>query len=205
MANEDKPPAPPELLKKMRALQGRLEQALEPLPPTVEELRNELRRILQKAIRDEVLQTPPYSATQLLKLESAEQSRKVKERGGTHAIVGGYKDIPRLSGDIDPRKKFIRDDGAVIHFSITVRESPGQLELIAYDFELYHPSRVPIWFVRFDLNQPGHHNDRELGLRSHVHPAHDDLQIPGAMLSPAEALSFLLYGFRIRREAARTK
>jgi hypothetical protein len=54
------------------------------------------------------------------------------------------------------------------------------------------------------LNQRGHENE-ELGLRSHFHPSHDDLQVPGAMLSPAEALSFLLYGFRIRREAARTK
>lgn len=65
-------------------------------------------------------------------------------------------------------------------------------------FELYYPSKQPIWFVRFDMNQPGHDNE-DLGLRSHVHPGHEDLLLPGAVLSPVEALSFLLFGFRLRR------
>jgi hypothetical protein len=201
LANSERIHAEEDLLARMRSLQERMVPVLQTLPRRAKDLREELRRILQKAIRAEVLKTPPDIATRkLLKLVSSEESRKVKELGGTHGILGAHKDFDRISVAADATERLVREDGAVIHFTLTVKESAGPLELIAYDFELYYPSKQPIWFIRFDMNQPGHKNE-DLGLRSHVHPGHEDLLVPGVVLSPAEALSFLLFGFQLRRRA----
>ncbi len=199
MATDERHNAQAQMLETMCSLQKRLEQVHPILPSRAERLHDELRRVLLRANRAEVLQNPLYETTKLLKLVPAEKSRKVKELGGTHAILGGYKDTKRRA---EPKEMFIRDDGARIHFSIIVKENPDKLELIAYDIELYHPSREPVWFVRFDMNQPGHTNE-DLCLRSHIHPSHEDLLVPSPVLSPVEALSFLLYGFRLRRESTR--
>ncbi|HET7504851.1 MAG TPA: hypothetical protein VFK02_27700, partial [Kofleriaceae bacterium] len=74
---------------------------------------------------------------------------------------------------------------------------------LAYGFEVYFPSRDPIAFVRFDLNLRGHDND-ESGLRSHLHPGNDDLQLPSPVLTPAEGLLLVLYGCRPRRAVVRS-
>ena len=199
MENAEKLRAEEDLLSRMRSLQERMAPVLKPLPASAKELHEQLRRILQKAIRAEVLQTPPDIVTrELLKLVSSDKNSTVKKLGGTHGIFGAKKDFDRLTEPANPNEKLVRHDGAVIHFTLTVKEDAGPLELIAYDFELYYPSKQPIWFIRFDMNQPQHKNE-DLGLRSHVHPGHEDLLIPGVMLSPAEALSFLLFGFGLRR------
>jgi hypothetical protein len=97
----------------------------------------------------------------------------------------------------------MRDDGGVVNFSLEVLQGVGSLELIAYGFELYFPDCQPIPFVRFDLNDRGHSND-DLGLRAHVHPGHDDLQLPSPMLPPLDALKFVLYRCRLRRPTPRS-
>lgn len=119
------------------------------------------------------------------------------------AITGGPKEFSRAS---EPRldQHFVRDDHGVVHFSLEVQESRGNpLELIAYNFEVYFPDRQPIPFVRFDLNDRGHSND-DLGLRAHVHPGHDDIQLPSPLLPPIEALRFVLYRCRLRRDVPRS-
>jgi hypothetical protein len=201
LANDEKRRAEEDLFTRLRSLQARMASGPKPLPARATDLREELRRILQKAIRAEVLKTPPDIVTrELLKLVSSEKDPTVHKLGGTHGIFGAKKDFNRITGPADPKKKLVREDGAVIHFSLIVKERAGPLELIAYDFELYYPSKQPIWFIRFDMNEPGHKNDT-LGLRSHIHPGHDNLLVPGVMLSPAEALSFLLFGFWLRKDA----
>jgi hypothetical protein len=187
----------------MRELQARLEGSRDRLPSTANALHEALRRILQKAVRTEALKTPPYSASELL--TCSESLQKSRRGGPVYAIAGGPKDFARLEADIDPRERIVRDDGAVIHFTITVEEVPGEslLFLHAYDFELYFPPRQPLAFVRFDLNEPDHENE-DLGIRSHLHPSHEDLLVPSPQLSPAELLSFLIYGLRLRRETGRT-
>ena len=74
--------------------------------------------------------------------------------------------------------------------------------MLAYDWEIYFPTGQPISFCRFDLNLIGHTND-DRGLRAHVHPGHDDLQVPSAVLTPVEALTFLLYRCRSLRDVPR--
>ncbi|TMQ04604.1 MAG: hypothetical protein E6J90_51025 [Deltaproteobacteria bacterium] len=96
----------------------------------------------------------------------------------------------------------MRADGGVVHFAMTLLERDARnVEVLAYGFEVYFPSHDPIAFVRFDLNVRGHGND-EVGLRSHVHPGNDDLQLPSPVLAPLEALLLVLYGCRSRREVA---
>lgn len=186
----------------MRQLQERLDGSLGKLPATANELHDALRQILQKAVRTEALKTPPYSASDLL--TCSESSEKSMRGGLVYAIAGGPKDFERLIADIDPKERIVRDDDAVIHFTITVEEVPGESTLLlhAYDFELYFPLSEPMGFVRFDLNKPGHMND-DLGLRSHCHPSHENLLVPSPLLSPPELLSFLIYGLRLRRDAQR--
>lgn len=48
-------------------------------------------------------------------------------------------------------------------------------------------------FVRFDLNMPGHHNEAP-GLRCHLHPGHDDLQVPAPFMKPLEIVDLCVYG-----------
>lgn len=183
----------------MRDLQLRLEQNVPALPTTATDLHEELGRVLRRAIRDEVLVNGVYDVGQLLRLTTASR------RGDPHvfALTGGPKDFGRTDSP-QHASHFIRDDGAVIHFSLIVRERPEtSLDLIAYGFEIYFPSQQPIAFVRFDLNDRKHSND-DLGLRAHLHPGNEDLQLPSPLLSPLDALNFLIYRCRPRKDTPRS-
>jgi hypothetical protein len=118
-------------------------------------------------------------------------------------ITGGPKEFVRATAP-ELAGHFLRDDGGVVHFALTVREQRGRpLDLIAYGFEVYFPDRQPIAFVRFDLNDRRHSN-ADLGLRAHLHPGHEDLQLPSPLLPPIDALTFVLYRCRLRRDTPRT-
>ena len=92
---------------------------------------------------------------------------------------------------------FVRDDGAWLSFSLTVRQHERELEILAYDFELVWPNGASPSFLRFDLNPPGHANDvREI--RSHFHPGNDDLLAPAPIMTPEELLDLLLWRLRPR-------
>ncbi len=92
---------------------------------------------------------------------------------------------------------FVRDDGAWLAFSLTVRKQGGSLVLLAYNFEIVFPQEHRPRFVRFDLNPPDHANaDREI--RSHIHPGNDDLLVPGPIQSPEELLNLMIWHLRPR-------
>lgn len=108
----------------------------------------------------------------------------------------------------------LRDDGAWFDFHLTFRDA-APATLIAYGFELRLPvsatsnptspagdptvqaaaiSRLPPW-IRYDLNRPGHTNHGR-DLRSHLHPGHDDLQLPAPVLFPEELVHLCLTALR---------
>lgn len=187
------------LTKAMRDLQLRGEQHGPMLPATAAELYQQFGRALRRAILDEALVNGEYDVGKLLRLTA----RSYSGDPDVFALVGGPKDFTR---EPSPRRgeRFIRDDGAVVHFALTVRERrEAPLDLVAYGFEVYFPSQQPIAFVRFDLNDRRHSND-DLGLRAHLHPGNDDLQLPSLLLSPLDALNFLIYRCRPRRDTPRS-
>lgn len=182
----------------LRALQLQGERAT-PLPNTAKQLFQLFSQTLQKAVQEEVLINGAYDVSRLLRLTSGGRSGCSE----LFALTGGPKEFTRATVP-RPADHFVRDDGGVVHFSLEIRQNHGSLlELIAYNFEVYFPDRQPIPFVRFDLNSHGHSND-DLGLRAHVHPGHDDIQLPSPLLPPLEALKFVLYRCRLRRDTPRS-
>lgn len=115
--------------------------------------------------------------------------------GSTHSIgIDGPRNFRR-----DPAlPHFTRHvDQARLDFQISIREMAGQVEILAYVFELVLPAGAPFPFVRFDLNHDKHPN-ASLGLRSHLHLGSDDdgYSVPGSMLSPFEVLDVVLHRIR---------
>ena len=154
--------------------------------------------LLLRAIRDEVLQNGMHSVKKLLRLTPDPNGRPL-----CWVVTGGPIGFGRVA-EPDPETRFVRTDGGIVHFQMTlVERDAGSVEVLAYGFEVYFPSRQPIAFVRFDLNFRGHGND-EAGLRSHLHPGNDDLQLPSPVLEPREAVLLVLYGCRAQREVARS-
>ncbi len=160
------------------------------LPDRPDDLVDLLRNELCLARDKRILATKKRDVWKLLKTGDS----PISCDGGV-GIYGGEKDFKRR-GD---KPRFVRNDGAWFHFTITVdMRDRRPLALIAYDFELVFPEKLvkehqfPL-FVRFDLNQPGHRNDcREL--RAHMHPGHDDLITPAPLMAPLEILRLFLYG-----------
>lgn len=183
----------------MRTLQIRM-QGLPALPSKASALLGDLTRICQGAVLCEALQNGSYWIKELVQL-----APKPGRNSNVHTIVGGPKDFTRLVKTPVVTERLVRDDGAVVHFALTVAEQPGDqpLKLVSYGFEVYFPSKEPIEFIRFDLNYDGHNND-DLGLRSHLHPSHEQFQLPSPLLSPTEALRFCIYRCRPRRDVGRT-
>ncbi len=181
----------------LQRLQRRLSAATSPLACTPQDLYQELYALLLHAIREEVLQNGMHTVKKLLRL-----TPDPKGRPRCWELTGGPLDFARTA-EPDRSTRFVRTDGGIVHFHMTLLERHAQsIEVLAYGFEVYFPSRAPIAFVRFDLNFRGHDND-EVGLRSHLHPGNDDLQLPSAVLEPREAVLLVLYGCRPQREAAR--
>jgi hypothetical protein len=144
------------------------------LPGNPRQLRAELCRTLITAHDEGLLRTAPAQVYQLVKLDDPKPTESV--------IVGGFKNFKRNPA----LPHFKRDDGAWFDFAITVEQKRrGALELVAYNFELRFPDGSHPAFIRLDLNDPGHSNE-DHGLRCHLHPGNDDLQVPAPLLSPGE-------------------
>lgn len=155
------------------------------LPHDPKELLKDLRNYLIAAADDGRLAMKPSEVWPRLKVSDSPVGHPPEYLG----IYGGEKDLKRTA----TKPHFVRRDGAWFVFTITVRACRDKpLELIAYDFELCFPGAavrdggLPR-FVRFDLNQPGHENESR-GLRSHLHPGHDDLSVPAPLMTPLEVL-----------------
>jgi hypothetical protein len=182
----------------LRRLQRRISAATPALSIAPRDIYEQLRVQLTRAIREQVLRNGMYTVKKLLRLTPDPNGRT-----GYWVVTGGPLDFGRTTEpDLDTH--FVRSDGGVVHFALTLREgNAGKAEILAYGFEVYFPSQDPIAFVRFDLNLHGHDNDED-GLRSHVHPGNDDLQLPSPILAPLEAILLVLYGCRPRRDLARS-
>lgn len=102
-------------------------------------------------------------------------------------LVGGRRNFDR-----DPALADLRTpDGGWITFSAVLRPNRETLEILAYTFERVFRSDAQPRFVRFDYNVLDHDNDKR-GLRSHVHPGNDDMQLPSPILAPHELIELLL-------------
>ncbi len=168
------------------------------LPNRASDLARELRGALRKASDAGTLRTSPQDVNRLVRLlpeptpNLAAQLRAGGMYDGAYCIIGGEKNLKRDRS----LAHFRRDDDAWFDFTITVRAQAGQLELLAYDFEIRFPPGRGSPFLRIDLNLPAHRND-ERELRSHLHPGSDDLQVPAPMMSPTEVLALFVDGFRL--------
>lgn len=149
------------------------------LPTSARALMQELRNALLRGSNIGTLVTSPrdiHRFVEVLREPPPNLARQLRD-GGLHSnaccIVGGDKNQER-----DRRlRHFTREDDAWFDFTITVREHPQRLELLAYDFEIRFPAGSGAPFLRFDLNLPAHRNEaREL--RAHAHPGSDDIQVP---------------------------
>lgn len=164
--------------KRFTELQQRICDTPCPMERDSRALYKQLKTTLLTAWTRGYLLTPHHEVTALMKRE---------ESDGNILIEGGVVDFRRTS----EKDQFRRKDGGLFNFGVTVREKPA-LELIAYRFELRLPQGSEPRFIRFDLNRPDHDNS-EAGIRCHLHPGHDDLLVPSALLAPVEILELYLY------------
>jgi hypothetical protein len=181
--------------ERARVLQDRICGASLPLPSKAKELRTEIFKCLWSASDERMLRSAPHQIQNLLKLTPSTDGQS-----HTHVITGGMieeaKDFRRTR---TAQELFERHDGALIGFSLTLKEvPPGGLALLAYDFEIRFPDENPApRFLRFDLNPPAHGN-ADAGMRCHFHPGNDDLQAHAPLMAPVEILELFIYGLRPR-------
>lgn len=163
-----------------------------PLPESAKALHRELRDLLLQACDLKLLANPQADVFKHLRFKSSDTSTAI-----FCGIPSGTKNFNRDR----TLPHFTRADGAWFDFAVTVRDTRRGLELLGYDFELRFPEGQawPV-FLRYDLNLPDHPN-QDQGLRSHLHPGHDELLAPAPLCSPLELLDLFLRGLRPRDPA----
>jgi hypothetical protein len=155
-------------------------------------LRAEVFKLLTQASSEKLLKTKPHELYGLVKLTPQPQ-----QGDNVSAVMVG--DTQSKNFKRDPNKPHIsRHDGAWFDFSILVDETSKPAQIIGFDFELRFPVGSPASCIRYDLNTPGHDNQRK-GFRFHVHPGSDDdeFMIHSGPLTPIEILQQFLYGLPI--------
>lgn len=156
-------------------------------PRPVTKLLSNLQRVLWMAHANELLDTAPEQIKASVKL-GAPPDDVARQDPSAWAIIGGIKDHKRVRHNA----RLVRADGAWLHFTIAVTETA---HVLAYDFELvFEQCDEPrtARFVRFDLNPLGHDNDLLRDRRSHLHPGHDDIQVPYEQRDPVELLRLIV-------------
>ncbi len=163
----------------------------EVVPPssvkTAKKLRTQIHKCLTQASNEGILATKLHEIHHLLKLAESTQ-----DGANVYEILGGKRNFKRRV-DIP---HFKRVDGCWFDFSILIDQKSKNIEVIAFDFEIRFPEKMPVRFLRFDLNPPGHGND-DRGMRFHLHPGSDDLMIHSPPMLPLEILNLFLYGLPI--------
>lgn len=146
-----------------------------------EYLKRKIRPLLSRAADEGRLAVGPYEIAKHVRINAS------TEGGDAFDLLGGRRNFSRSDALADLR---MPNDGWIF-FSAVLRPVDGALELIAYDVErFFGATTTPPW-IRFDLNPPGHPNE-SLGLRSHLHPGNDDIQLPAPIMAPHELLELLL-------------
>lgn len=189
-----------------RTLQSRLQGVKGALPAavrTAHQLRRHLRAVLLKASKEETLKETQGQIEALLKEAPASSSGGRTQRQGTvlQLLGGGNKDGTRFSEDPSERSAFTRHDGAKLDFSLTVREGDQGVEILGYVFRItFENDKLCPSFLRIDMNLPQHANEED-GLRVHLHPGNNDLQVPMPWMTPREILILFLYGLTLPAKA----
>jgi hypothetical protein len=150
-------------------------------------LKTQIFKLLTQANDEGKLKTKLYEIHNLLKLEKSTQYG-----ADVFEILGGQRNFKRLR-DIP---HFERADGCWFDFAILIDQKPKPAEILGLNFEIRFPEAVPVQFLRFDLNLPGH-NNQDRGMRFHLHPGSDDLMVHSPPMSPLEILHLFLYGLPI--------
>jgi hypothetical protein len=179
---------------RLHRLQARLALASHPIfvsRGSSDDLFAQIRHYLNRASDQKLIDDSPREIR--VKLVMSDPAPDVP--GATHSIgIAGPRNFRR-----DPAlPHFTRHaDKARLDLQISTREAGGQVEILAYAFELVLPEGAPFPFVRFDLNHDQHPN-ASLGLRSHLHLGTDDdgYSVPGSMLSPFEVLDIIVHRVR---------
>ncbi len=147
-------------------------------------LKTQILKLLTQAHDEGKLKTKLHEIHDLLKLEqSTQHGSDVSE------ILGGQRNFKRLR----EIPHFERADGCWFDFAILIDQKPKPAEILGFNFEIRFPTDLPVQFLRFDLNLPGH-NNQERGMRFHLHPGSDDLMVHSPPMSPLEILHLFLYG-----------
>lgn len=179
---------------RLHSLQARLAQASHPVfvsSGSSDDLFARIRHYLNRASDQKLIDDSPREIR--VKLVISDPAPEVP--GATHSIgIAGPRNFRR---DLSLPHFTRHADKARLDFQLSTREAGGQVEILAYAFELVLPEEAPFPFVRFDLNHDQHENAR-LGLRSHLHLGTDDdgYSVPGPMLSPFEVLDIVLHRVR---------
>jgi hypothetical protein len=176
-------------LKYSQDIQARSLQACSLEVESARNLYQQLSKTLNQAQNEGLLGTKLFEIRKLLRMTNQSQKQVVilggLEKEGTKNFKRS-KEIPHFS----------RVDGCWFDFAIIVSEVKIPAEIISFDFEIRFPERIPVEFVRFDLNLPGHDNQGD-GLRFHMHPGSDDFMVHSPPMSPLEILHLFIYGFEI--------
>jgi hypothetical protein len=150
-------------------------------------LQAQILKLLTKAHNEEKLKTKIQEIRSLLKLEqSTQHGEDIVE------ILGGQRNFKRLKS----LPHFERFDGCWFDFAILIDQKPNPINILGFNFEIRFPDEMPVQFLRFDLNLPGH-NNQDRGMRFHLHPGSDDLMVHSPPMSPLEILHLFLYGLPI--------
>jgi hypothetical protein len=150
-------------------------------------LRARIFKCLTQACDERVLKTKLHEIHSLLRLEQS------KDHGAdVFEISGGQRNFKRLR----EIPHFERVDGCWFDFAVLIDQQPKSIEVLGFDFEIRFPEKMPVKFLRFDLNPPGHNND-DRGMRFHVHPGSDDFMVHSPPMSPLEILHLFLYDLPI--------
>lgn len=179
-----RPAIRPDVVDRRKALQTRILPALSLGGCTSKQIFADLQRHLIRASDDGWLTSPMADIKKYLRLEGGPKELTIY---GARLERANFKRSP-------DQPHFTRADGVEFDFLIAGRNiSRDSVELLAYDCELRFPEALPVRFVRFDLNPPGHANELP-GLRCHVHPGHDDLQAAAPLMHPLDIIDLCLYG-----------
>lgn len=90
---------------------------------------------------------------------------------------------------------FVRQDGVACNFKIVVRELNRKLELLSYVLHLDAPKghAVGPQFLRWEYAPQRKTNvDAVKEPLAHLHPGHDQVRVPSAVLSPRELITVFL-------------
>ena len=143
-----------------------------------------LRPCLLSAANEGKLAVGPHAISRNIRIDGP--STQVSDKHAAD-LVGGRRNNERREEQAD----LLTPDGGWLSFSAVLRPKDSKVEVVAYNVErVYRRDDGPHW-IRFDFSPPGHDNDQR-GMRSHVHPGDDDLQLPAPIFAPHELIALLL-------------